>query len=104
MALADVRKSINFCKTVNMDIIGLVENMGPFPCPHCGKVVTPFKNDGGERTALEMGIPFLGAVPFDTQVVESCDKGIPIADTHMASPFMTAFDSIVSTLLKSIGI
>lgn len=104
VALADVRKSINFCKTVNMDIIGLIENMGPFPCPHCNEIVSPFKNNGGERTALEMSIPFLGSIPFDTQVVVSCDNGVPIADTHASGPFVTAFDSIISGVLKNLGV
>ncbi|WP_027358898.1 Mrp/NBP35 family ATP-binding protein [Desulforegula conservatrix] len=102
VALADVRKSINFCKTVNMEILGLVENMGPFPCPHCGEVVSPFSSGGGERTASEMGIMFLGSVPFDTQVVTSCDMGVPIADTHTNGPFMGAFDAIVEKALKNL--
>lgn len=102
VALADVRKSINFCKTVKTDVIGLVENMGPFPCPHCGEMVSPFRSGGGERTATEMGIPFLGSVPFDTQVVKSCDMGVPIADTHTEGPFMAAFDVIVAAALKNL--
>lgn len=102
VALADVRKSINFCRTVNMEILGIVENMGPFPCPHCGEMVSPFRSGGGERTAADMGIPYLGSVPFDTQVVKSCDMGVPIADTHLESPFMTAFEGIVTSVVKNI--
>ncbi len=105
VALADVRKSINFCKTVKTDVIGLIENMGSCQCPHCGKTLSLFKsNGGGERTATDMEIPFLGSVPFDTQVVESCDSGIPIASTHMDSPFMKAFDTIVTNMVKTLGL
>lgn len=103
VALSDVRKSINFCKTVKMDVIGLVENMGPFDCPHCAKQIALFNNAGAEKTAAEMGIDFLGYVPFDIQVGQSCDAGLPIASTHMESPFMKAFDLIVSKVVEDLG-
>jgi len=63
VSLADVRKSINFCKTVNMDIFGLIENMSGFACPHCGEALDLFGSGGGEKTAEAMGVPFLGTYP-----------------------------------------
>jgi hypothetical protein len=69
VALADVRKSINFCKTVRMNIFGLIENMSGLNCPHCGELIDLFGAGGGERTAEEMGIPFLGRIPFDPRPV-----------------------------------
>lgn len=75
ISLADVRKSINFCKQVNMKTLGLVENMSGFVCPHCGDVVDLFGSGGGKRTAGEMGIPFLGAIPADPRMVELGDEG-----------------------------
>ena len=58
VALSDVRKSINFCGVINMEVVGLVENMGPFECPCCGKTLALFKSGGGETTAEKWGFPF----------------------------------------------
>jgi len=75
ISLADVRKSINFCRQVNMKILGLVENMSGLVCPHCGEKIDLFGSGGGEKTAREMGIPFLGAIPADPRMVELGDQG-----------------------------
>jgi ATP-binding protein involved in chromosome partitioning len=75
ISLADVRKSINFCKQVNMKITGVVENMSGFVCPHCGKEITIFGSGGGKVMARQMGVPFLGEIPLDAQMVEMGDKG-----------------------------
>lgn len=75
ISLADVRKSINFCKQVNMKTLGLVENMSGFVCPHCGETMDLFGSGGGERTAREMGVPFLGAIPADPRMVAVGDQG-----------------------------
>jgi ATP-binding protein involved in chromosome partitioning len=94
VALADVRKSINFCKTVNMEIFGLVENMSGFACPHCGEAVDIFGNGGGERTAQSMGIDFLGRIPLDPRMVVCGDQGQSFQDTHPDSPVTVAYDAI----------
>ena len=99
VALADVRKSINFCRTVNLDIVGLVENMGPFACPCCGETVELFKSKGGRVTAETMGVPFLGTLPFDPQVVKSCDAGTPIAASGSDGAFLAALDEIVQAVV-----
>jgi len=75
VALADVRKSITFCREVDMDIAGIIENMSGFICPHCGKEVDIFKTGGAERTALASHVEFLGRLPFDLGVVEAGDEG-----------------------------
>ncbi len=75
ISLADVRKSINFCKQVNMKILGLVENMSGFICPHCEESIDLFGTGGGEKTAREMGVPFLGAIPADPRMVKLGDEG-----------------------------
>ncbi|MBW1895967.1 MAG: Mrp/NBP35 family ATP-binding protein, partial [Deltaproteobacteria bacterium] len=75
VALADIRKSINFCRTVKMPILGLIENMSGFVCPHCSKPVDLFGSGGGFKTALAMNVPFLGRLPFDPQMVECADAG-----------------------------
>lgn len=102
VALADVRKSINFCRTVNLKIVGLVENMGPFACPCCGETVELFKSRGGQVTAQNMGVFFLGTLPFDPQVVKACDEGTPIAAGGHSGPFVNALDRVVRALVSSL--
>ena len=99
VALADVRKSINFCRTVNLEIVGLVENMGPFACPCCGETVELFKSKGGRVTAESMNVPFLGTLPFDPQVVKACDEGAPIAASGNGGAFVEALDAVVQALV-----
>jgi len=94
ISLADVRKSISFCRTVKMEIFGLVENMSGYVCPHCGKEVDLFGSGGGERTAKDAGLPFLGRVPFDPQVVACGDDGKSFQDTYPDSPVTRAYESI----------
>ncbi|HKK91053.1 MAG TPA: Mrp/NBP35 family ATP-binding protein [Desulfobacteraceae bacterium] len=98
VALADVRKSISFCKTVKIETIGLVENMGPFKCPHCDETIELFKSGGGEKTAASEGINFLGSIPFDLDVVTSGDNGSPIVVENPESNFAKAFDSVISKI------
>jgi Mrp family chromosome partitioning ATPase len=102
VALSDVRKSINFCRAINLDSVGLVENMGPFECPCCGKPLTLFKSGGGETTAEKMGIPFLGTLPFDQNVVKTCDAGKAIDLTSSAPAFMAALADVVDKIIKSV--
>jgi Mrp family chromosome partitioning ATPase len=98
VALADVRKSINFCKTVNMEIFGLIENMSGFSCPHCNEMIDLFGSGGGERTAKEMGIQFLGKIPFDPRVVACGDSGACYQDAHVDSAVSKAFLSVADNL------
>ena len=98
VALADVRKSINFCKTVKMEIIGVVENMSGFVCPHCNKTVDIFKSGGGEEVAREFELPFLGRVPMDPKVVIAGDDGKPYLSSGEESPAVQAFSEIVTAV------
>ncbi len=94
VALADVRKSINFCSTVKLDVVGIIENMGPFKCPGCDSTIALFKSGGGERTATAMNIPFLGTLPFGPEVVEASDDGTPIVTKNKSNGFSQALDGI----------
>ena len=100
VSLADVRKSISFCRHVNMEVLGLIENMGPFICPHCGKSVDLFKKDGGKATAKRMSVPFLGTVPFYQDMVRACDDGRPVMTNKGDSQFHQAFDEIVRKIIE----
>ncbi|MCD6080657.1 MAG: Mrp/NBP35 family ATP-binding protein [Candidatus Omnitrophica bacterium] len=76
VAIQDVKRSISFVKQLNINIIGIVENMSGFICPYCGKEVALFKKDGGIRLSQELKTPFLGRIPFDPELIEILDKGI----------------------------
>lgn len=104
VALADVRKSISFCKTVKMEILGLIENMSGYTCPHCGKSVDLFGSGGGEKTALQAGLKLLGRIPFDPRVVQCGDAGVSYSRQYADSPVSQAFLGIVeqvATALKN---
>jgi Mrp family chromosome partitioning ATPase len=94
VSLADVRKSINFCKIVKMEIFGLIENMSGFSCPHCQSVIELFGSGGGEKTAIATGIPFLGRIPFDQKMVECGDAGVSYQRQHKDSPVSEALGAV----------
>jgi Mrp family chromosome partitioning ATPase len=100
VSLADVRKSISFCRTVKMDILGLIENMSGFACPHCNKMVDLFGSGGGEKTAGTAGIPFLGRIPFDPNVVSCGDNGISIQEKYADTPVSRAFIELAEKISK----
>ncbi|HDD72583.1 MAG TPA: ATP-binding protein, partial [Candidatus Aenigmarchaeota archaeon] len=103
LALADVRKSISFCKHVQMDIIGLVENMSGFICPHCGKQIDIFKSGGGKQTAELARVPFLGRLPVDLSVVEAGDEGRLLEYMqNKDDPYVKAFDKIAKNVLEEL--
>jgi Mrp family chromosome partitioning ATPase len=100
VSLADVRKSINFCKIVKMEIFGLIENMSGFACPHCHSVVDLFGSGGGEKTAIATSIPFLGKIPFDQKMVECGDAGVSYQQQHKDSPVSEAFRAVAQKMAK----
>ena len=100
VALADVRKSINFCKTVKMEIFGLIENMSSYSCPHCGEMIELFGTGGGEKTANQMGVRFLGRIPFDPQMVACGDSGVCYQESHSDSAVTKAFIDIAEAMSK----
>ena len=99
VALSDVRRSINFCRQVAMPVLGVVENMSGFACPHCGEITNVFGRGGGEAMAKSMNVPFLGRIPLDPLVVKSCDEGKPHAYFQLDSDSTRAFQACFATLL-----
>jgi ATP-binding protein involved in chromosome partitioning len=102
ISLADVRKSLNFCEKINMPVVGIVENMSGYACPHCGQDLPLFKSGGGLKTAQAAKVPFLGAVPFDPQVVEAADQGKLLEVKVDDSPFFQALKPMVEYLLETL--
>ena len=103
VALLDSRKAVNFARALNMPIIGILENMSGFSCPHCHKDIDLFKVGGGETAALEMGVPFLGSVPLDKNIVETGDSGIPFVQKYEDSTSTRIFRDIVANIKGFIG-
>jgi len=79
VAILDARKAVNFAREVGVQKIGVVENMAGLRCPHCGGEIKLFGEGGAEKMAKEMGIEFLGRLPFFPEVVAAGDKGKPLA-------------------------
>ena len=99
VAIIDVRKSISFCRQLNIPILGVVENMSGFTCPHCGKESQIFKSEGGRKMAEEMGVPFLGSIPIEPAIVSRGDGGVPFHNLEgEAAPARERFTRIVDAI------
>lgn len=99
VALSDVRKSINFCKKINKPILGMVENMSGYVCPHCGKTADLFGSGGGEATAATFGVAFLGRVPFDPKIVQAGDTGVSYQDHNKSAEGAKALGEIADRVV-----
>jgi len=99
VALNDVRRCITFCRQLNLRVLGVVENMSGFICPHCGERTEIFTSGGGEKMAGSMGVPFLGRVPLDPAVVTSGDSGEPFVASMASTGTGRIFSSLAEPLL-----
>lgn len=100
VALLDSRKSVSFSNALELPVLGIVENMAGFVCPHCKETVNLFKIGGGEKAANELGVPFLGRVPIDPNVVDAGDNGMPLIADNGSSPAAEAFEGIIDKILE----
>ncbi|MCX5810134.1 MAG: iron-sulfur cluster carrier protein MrpORP, partial [Proteobacteria bacterium] len=98
MATIDVEKCITFCGHLNLPIAGIIENMSGFVCPDCGKEVNIFSSGGGERLAKNYGIPFLGSIPLDPDIVKSGDEEQPYMHFYSKTKTAQKFDEIVERI------
>ncbi|MGE4413194.1 MAG: P-loop NTPase [Candidatus Caldatribacteriota bacterium] len=103
IALSDSRKCVQFLRNMNIPIIGIVENMSGFRCPHCGAKIDLFLTGGGEKAARDFQVPFLGAIPIDLQMVISADKGEPFIGNNNESETIKAFEKIVQSIIAQIS-
>ncbi|KAM9970996.1 hypothetical protein ACTFIR_002861 [Dictyostelium discoideum] len=104
VALADVVRGVNMFKKVEVPILGLVENMSYFNCPHCNESTHIFGNEGAKNTAKKMGINFLGDVPIHLQIRETSDSGKPITVTQPDSPQAKNYKNISKEIIKQLEI
>lgn len=101
VALLDGPKCVNFVQQMGMRVVGIVENMSGFRCPHCGQMIELFGSGGGEWTAQEMKVPFLGRVPMEPEMVRSSDEGRPFILNYQDSEAGSAFAAIVDRILSA---
>jgi ATP-binding protein involved in chromosome partitioning len=93
-----VKKSVTFARQLGMPIIGVIENMSGFICPHCGKKSDIFESGGGQKIAEELNIAFLGSIPIDQEICEDADRGEPFIVEHPNSAASKSFMEIVKKI------
>jgi Mrp family chromosome partitioning ATPase len=98
VATNDVRKSIDFCSKLNLPVVGIIENMSGFICPHCGTQTDIFSSGGGKTMAEELDIPLLGTIPLVPEFVSLSDSGAPIAGSEGVAG--KAIVAIVEQIMK----
>ncbi|XP_005655186.1 cytosolic Fe-S cluster assembly factor NUBP2 isoform X2 [Sus scrofa] len=99
VSVGDVRRELTFCRKVGLRVIGLVENMSGFVCPHCAECTHVFSRGGGEELARHTGVPFLGSVPLDPELARSLEEGRDLARGFPDSPAFPVLSSIAQRIL-----
>ncbi|CAO2642227.1 Cytosolic Fe-S cluster assembly factor NUBP2 [Lemmus lemmus] len=97
VSVGDVRRELTFCRKTGLQVIGVVENMSGFACPHCAECTSVFSRGGGEELAQLAGVPFLGSVPLDPQLTRSLEDG---RDFIQEFPKSTAYAALTSIAQK----
>jgi ATP-binding protein involved in chromosome partitioning len=103
VALIDARKGLAMFQKVNVDVLGVIENMSYYECPKCGNREEIFKHGGGKRTADLLGVPFLGEIPLDPRVAAQGDAGTPIVAAEPDSVVSKAFLRLAEQVAKAVG-
>jgi ATP-binding protein involved in chromosome partitioning len=104
VALSDVRKALAMFRRVSVPVIGVVENMTAFVCPHCGETTEIFGRGGGERFAADEGLDFLGGVPIDVTVRQGGDVGVPAVAQREPGPAAEALRAIAGLVAARMSI
>ncbi len=99
LALADARKGLAMFRKVNVPVVGIIENMSTFVCPHCGETTDIFKHGGGKRTAEELDCVFLGDIPLDPAIMLGGDSGEPIVMQQPEGPHAEAFGVVADAVM-----
>jgi len=98
LSLVDAEKGLEMYRTVNAPVLGIVENMSYFVCPHCGERTEIFAHGGGRKISERLGVAFLGEIPLDPQVRKTGDEGNPIVQSDPESPVAQAFFAIADRI------
>ncbi|MDP3564281.1 MAG: Mrp/NBP35 family ATP-binding protein [Methanoregula sp.] len=100
VAVLDAVKSVKFIQKLEVPVIGIIENMSGMICPHCGDVIDLFGRGGGKKAAEDLGVPYLGAIPLDPEMVKAGDEGRPYVLRHADTPTWKAVDAVMENLVK----
>jgi len=100
VAVLDAVKAIKFIEKLDLPVIGIIENMSGMICPHCGDTIDLFGRGGGEKAAHDLGVPYLGSIPLDPEMVKAGDEGRPYILRHADSPTWRAVDAVMENLVK----
>jgi ATP-binding protein involved in chromosome partitioning len=100
VSLQDARKALEMFAQVNVDVLGIVENMSFFTCPHCQKEIDIFSKGGAERTAKQFNVPFLGSIELVPAIREGGDRGLPVALAGPKSPQAAEFYGVAQKLME----
>lgn len=98
VAAVDVRKSISFCRELQVPVLGVIENMSGFVCPQCGEITAILSSGGGRRMAADLDVPFLGSIPMDPVLAEACDNGHAFVQKFAGSPTAAVMRDIFQTI------
>lgn len=98
VSTVDVARSVNFCRQLKLPVVGIVENMSGFVCPHCHRTTDIFRTGGGRRLAQRYNVPFLGSIPIDPSIGISTDAGMPYVQRFFDSPVAHTYRQIAETL------
>lgn len=101
VAAVDVRRSITFCRHLGVPVLGVIENMSGFACPKCGEITPVFRKGGGKEMAMEMAVPFLGELPIDPKIAESCDNGRVFVQSTGDSATGQQLRQMIESLLRT---
>jgi ATP-binding protein involved in chromosome partitioning len=104
VSLADVGKALAMFQRMNVPVLGLVENMTAFACPHCGELTEIFGRGGGERFAAAHGLEFLGGIPLDVTVRQGGDVGVPAVAQREPGPAAHALTAIAQTVAARMSV
>ncbi len=100
VSLQDARKALEMFHQVNVEVLGIVENMSHFTCPHCHQEIDIFSKGGAERTAQQFNIPFLGSIELIPAIREGGDRGLPVTLAGPKSPQATEFFNVAEKLME----
>ena len=103
VSVGDALRGVKMFERVSVPVLGIVENMSWFECPHCGKPSPIFGSGGGERLAQELGLPLLGQIPLYPRVMEGGDRGAPIVDAEPESSAARALTQIATRVRERVG-
>jgi ATP-binding protein involved in chromosome partitioning len=102
VAVLDAVKAVKFIEKLDLPVIGIIENMSGMVCPHCGVTIDLFGRGGGEKAAQDLGVPYLGSIPLDPEMVKAGDEGRPYILRHADTPVWKAVDTVMENLVKRV--